>query len=103
MPKGSPFQESIWADLCKIPYGQTTTYGKLAKQFELETKGKHTSARAIGNAVGHNPISILIPCHRVIGKNGNPTGYAGGIATKIKLLQLEGINIDEFPPFVDQV
>ena len=96
MLKGSPFQESIWADLCKIPYGQTTTYGELAKQFELKNKGKHMSARAIGSAVGHNPISILIPCHRVMGKNGNPTGYAGGIATKIKLLQLEGINIDKY-------
>jgi methylated-DNA-[protein]-cysteine S-methyltransferase len=96
MPKGSPFQESVWADLCKIPYGQTTTYGELAKQFELDNKGRHTSARAIGSAVGHNPISILIPCHRVIGKNGNPTGYAGGIAAKIKLLQLEGIDIGEY-------
>jgi methylated-DNA-[protein]-cysteine S-methyltransferase len=96
MPKGSPFQKSIWATLCKIPYGQTTTYGELAKQIELKNKGKHTSARAIGGAVGHNPISILIPCHRVIGKNGNPTGYAGGIVTKIKLLQLEDINIEKY-------
>jgi methylated-DNA-[protein]-cysteine S-methyltransferase len=93
MPKGSPFQKSIWNNLCKIPYGQTTSYGELAKQFELENQGKHTSARAIGNAVGHNPISILIPCHRVIGKNGNLTGYAGGIANKIKFLKMEGINI----------
>jgi methylated-DNA-[protein]-cysteine S-methyltransferase len=90
MPKGSLFQKSIWNNLCKIPYGQTTTYGELARQFELENKGKHTSARAAGGAVGHNPISILIPCHRVIGKNGNLTGYAGGIDVKIKLLQLEG-------------
>jgi methylated-DNA-[protein]-cysteine S-methyltransferase len=93
MPKGSPFQKSIWADLCKIPYGQTTTYGELAKQFELENKGKRTSARAVGSAVGHNPVGILIPCHRVIGKNGSLTGYAGGIATKMKLLQLEGLII----------
>jgi methylated-DNA-[protein]-cysteine S-methyltransferase len=91
MPKGSLFQKMIWNNLCKIPYGQTITYGKLAEQFELENKGKHTSARAAGGAVGHNPISILIPCHRVIGKNGSLTGYAGGIATKIKLLELEGI------------
>jgi methylated-DNA-[protein]-cysteine S-methyltransferase len=94
MPKGSPFQRSIWNNLRKIPYGQTTTYGELAKRFELENNGKHTSARAIGGAVGHNPISILIPCHRVIGKNGNPTGYAGGISKKIKLLKLEGIDIE---------
>jgi methylated-DNA-[protein]-cysteine S-methyltransferase len=93
MPKGSLFQKSIWNNLCKIPYGKTITYGELAKQFELENSGKHMSARAIGGAVGHNPISILIPCHRVIGKNGNPTGYAGGIAAKITLLKLEGIVI----------
>ncbi|MDR1666488.1 MAG: methylated-DNA--[protein]-cysteine S-methyltransferase [Bacteroidales bacterium] len=92
IPKGSSFQQSIWNNLRKIPYGQTTTYGELAKQFALENKGKCSSARAVGTAVGHNPISILIPCHRVIGKNGSLTGYAGGIDTKIKLLQLEGIN-----------
>ncbi|MDR1428721.1 MAG: methylated-DNA--[protein]-cysteine S-methyltransferase [Spirochaetaceae bacterium] len=90
MPKGSPFQQSVWGILRKIPYGQTTSYGELAKQFELENKGRHTSARAIGGAVGHNPVSILIPCHRVIGKNGSLTGYAGGIDKKIKLLELEG-------------
>jgi methylated-DNA-[protein]-cysteine S-methyltransferase len=94
MPEGSPFQKSVWNSLCKIPYGQTTTYGALAKQFELANKGKHTSPRAIGSAVGRNPISILIPCHRVIGKNGNPTGYAGGIEKKIILLKLEGINLN---------
>jgi methylated-DNA-[protein]-cysteine S-methyltransferase len=95
MPKGSVFQKSIWNNLCKIPYGKTTTYGELSEQFELENKGKHTSARAVGGAVGHNPISILIPCHRVIGKNSNLTGYAGGITTKIKLLKLEGITIEK--------
>jgi methylated-DNA-[protein]-cysteine S-methyltransferase len=91
MPRGSPFQKSVWNKLCKIPYGKTTTYGELARQIELANKNRRTSARAIGGAVGHNPISILIPCHRVIGKNGDPTGYAGGIAAKIKLLKLEGI------------
>jgi methylated-DNA-[protein]-cysteine S-methyltransferase len=95
MPKGSPFQKSVWKNLCKIPYGKTTSYGKLAEQFERENKGKYMSARAIGGAVGHNPISILIPCHRVTGKSGNLTGYAGGIAAKIKLLQLEGAAILE--------
>jgi methylated-DNA-[protein]-cysteine S-methyltransferase len=93
MPRGTPFQKSIWNSLCKIPYGKTTTYGEIAEQFERENKGRHTSARAVGGAVGHNPISIMIPCHRVIGKNGNPTGYAGGIATKIKLLKREGVNL----------
>jgi methylated-DNA-[protein]-cysteine S-methyltransferase len=93
MPMGSPFQKSIWNILCKIPYGQTTTYGEIAQQFALAHKGRHTSARAAGNAVGHNPVSILIPCHRVIGKNGNLTGYAGGLDIKLKLLQMEGIEI----------
>jgi methylated-DNA-[protein]-cysteine S-methyltransferase len=96
MPRGSPFQKSIWNILCKIPYGKTTTYGELAKQFERENNGKHTSARTVGGAVGHNPVSLFIPCHRVIGKNGNLTGYAGGIATKIKLLKLEGVNIEKY-------
>ncbi|MDR2049778.1 MAG: methylated-DNA--[protein]-cysteine S-methyltransferase [Treponema sp.] len=90
-PKGSPFQKSVWNILCKIPYGQTMTYGEIAKHLERENKGKHTSARAVGGAVGHNPISILIPCHRVIGKTGDLTGYAGGIDIKIKLLESEGI------------
>jgi methylated-DNA-[protein]-cysteine S-methyltransferase len=98
MPKGSPFQNSIWNKLCKIPYGKTTSYGELAQQFELENKDRHTSPRAIGGAVGHNPISILIPCHRVLGKNGSLTGYAGGLAAKIKLLNLEGIAIPGHSP-----
>jgi methylated-DNA-[protein]-cysteine S-methyltransferase len=93
MPEGSPFQKSIWNILRKIPYGKTTSYGAIAKQLELENKGKPTSARAAGSAVGHNPVSILIPCHRVIGKNGDLTGYAGGLDIKRKLLQLEGIEI----------
>jgi methylated-DNA-[protein]-cysteine S-methyltransferase len=93
MPKGSQFQKTVWNILCKIPYGKTTSYGELAKQFKPENSGKRTSPRAIGGAVGHNPISILIHCHRVIGKNGNLTGYAGGIANKIKLLELEGIAV----------
>ncbi|MDR2177290.1 MAG: methylated-DNA--[protein]-cysteine S-methyltransferase [Treponema sp.] len=91
MPKGSPFQQSIWDILRKIPYGQTTSYGEIARQFELEHKGSHTSARAAGGAVGRNPISILIPCHRVVGKNGDLTGYAGGFGIKAALLRMEGI------------
>jgi methylated-DNA-[protein]-cysteine S-methyltransferase len=91
MPKGSPFQKSIWNILCKIPYGQTTTYGEIAKQYETRNNGKHTSPRAVGGAVGHNPISIIIPCHRVVGANGSLTGYAGGIDKKIQLLRLEGV------------
>ncbi|MDR2021570.1 MAG: methylated-DNA--[protein]-cysteine S-methyltransferase [Treponema sp.] len=93
MPEGSPFQKSIWNILRKIPYGQITSYGAIAKQLELENNGKPASARAAGSAVGHNPVSILIPCHRVIGKNGDLTGYAGGLAIKRKLLQMEGVEI----------
>ncbi|GHT12684.1 methylated-DNA--protein-cysteine methyltransferase [Bacteroidia bacterium] len=89
--KGSPFQQSVWNNLLGIPYGKTTTYGEIAKKIELNNDGKKTSARAVGGAVGHNPISILAPCHRVIGKNGSLTGYAGGMDIKKKLLQLEGI------------
>ena len=92
-PIGTSFQESIWNILSRIPYGQTTTYGEIAKILENENEGKPTSARAVGNAIGHNPISILIPCHRVIGKKGELTGYAGGILKKKQLLQTEGINI----------
>lgn len=93
VPTGSPFQRSIWKSLCKIPYGKTASYGELARRFaEPENGGKQTSARAVGGAVGRNPISILIPCHRVLGSNGAPTGYAGGIAKKLQLLKLEGID-----------
>jgi methylated-DNA-[protein]-cysteine S-methyltransferase len=87
MPEGSLFQKAIWNILCGIPYSQTTTYGEIAKRFE--SKGKRTSARAVGNAISRNPISILIPCHRVVGKNGDLTGYAGGISKKLQLLQIE--------------
>jgi methylated-DNA-[protein]-cysteine S-methyltransferase len=96
MPRGSLFQKSIWNNLGQILYGKTTTYGELAEQFQSENKDKHTSARAVGGAVGHNPISFLIPCHRVLGKNGSLTGYAGGITTKMKLLKLEGVNIEKY-------
>jgi len=90
MPRGSQFQKSIWDLLRKIPYGKTISYGEIASRFEAKNKGRRTSARAVGTAVGRNPISILIPCHRVIGKNGDLTGYAGGIPKKIKLLKIEG-------------
>lgn len=85
----------VWKKLCEIPYGKTTTYGEIAKQIAKEMGKKTMSAQAIGNAVGHNPISIIIPCHRVIGKNGDLTGYAGGIDKKIKLLQIENNNFLE--------
>jgi methylated-DNA-[protein]-cysteine S-methyltransferase len=89
-PRGTPFQRAIWDALSRIPYGTTTTYGELAEDYETKNKGKGTSPRAVGGAVGHNPISILIPCHRVLGKNGGLTGYAGGLDRKLELLRLEG-------------
>ena len=78
----------------QIPYGQTITYGDIAKKLQLQT-GKRVSAQAVGGAVGHNPIYVIVPCHRVMGANGNLTGYAGGLELKIALLKLEGVNIDE--------
>ena len=80
-PAGSPFQQAVWQLLLETPYGQTTTYGALL--------GDGTSARAVGGAVGRNPISIIVPCHRVIGAGGSLTGYAGGVDRKIRLLALE--------------
>ena len=89
LPHGSVFQKNIWALLCEIPYGTVTTYGRLAR-LAAERMGRPSmSAQAVGGAVGHNPISILIPCHRVVGANGSLTGYAGGIEKKMQLLKLE--------------
>jgi len=94
-PIGSEFRQEVWKILCRIPYGGTITYGAIAKQI-AEKIGKETmSSQAVGGAVGHNPISIIIPCHRVIGANGNLTGYAGGIKTKIKLLKIEGVDMSK--------
>lgn len=90
-PQGSSFQQEVWQLLLGIPYGSTVTYGDIADMVARRRKIKTMSAQAIGGAVGANPISIIIPCHRVIGKNGNLTGYNGGIELKIKLLEIEGI------------
>jgi len=84
-PMGTPFQKQVWNLLLQIPYGKTVTYGELAKQLGCK------SAQAVGSAVGRNPISILIPCHRVVGAKGTLTGYAGGVEKKEMLLKLEGI------------
>ena len=92
-PEGSEFRKAVWKILCEIPYGQVTTYGTIAKRIAAERKLEHMSAQAVGGAVGHNPVSIIIPCNRVIGADGSLTGYAGGIEKKIKLLQLEGLEI----------
>lgn len=90
-PIGSPFQNEVWELLLQIPYGQTTTYGALAKQLAAKHGLSRMSAQAVGGAVGHNKISIIIPCHRVVGINGSLTGYAGGIDKKVKLLMLEKV------------
>ena len=89
---GTPFRREVWELLLQIPYGQTTTYGKLARQLAQKHGAAHMSAQAVGGAVGHNEIAIIIPCHRVVGADGSMTGYAAGIDKKIKLLELEKQN-----------
>lgn len=81
---GTPFETSVWDALQRIPYGETTTYGELSRELG-------GSPRAVGRANGRNPISIIVPCHRVIGKDGSLTGYAGGLDTKRRLLAHEGV------------
>lgn len=88
-PQGSEFRRLVWKILCEIPYGETTTYGAIAKQAAALRGAGSMSAQAVGGAVGHNPISIIIPCHRVVGSDGSLTGYAGGIDKKIWLLNHE--------------
>lgn len=88
---GSDFQIAVWDILQKIPYGEITTYGAIAKEIATQRGIPRMSAQAVGGAVGHNKISILIPCHRVMGSDGSLTGYGGGLEKKIALLQLEGI------------
>lgn len=80
---GSDFRRCVWAELAKIPYGETVTYGEIAKKLGVK------SAQAVGGAVGHNPVSIIVPCHRVLGADGSLTGYAGGTDKKARLLELE--------------
>lgn len=84
-PQGSVFRQRVWAELLRIPRGSTVTYGEIARSL-----GLRMSAQAVGGAVGHNPISLMIPCHRVIGADGSLTGYAGGLWRKERLLLLEG-------------
>ena len=87
--EGTKFQLSVWKLLQQIPYGETISYGELAKKIAKEKGISRMSAQAVGGAVGHNPVSIFVPCHRVVGTNGSLTGYAGGIQRKIELLTLE--------------
>ena len=89
-PKGTPFRRAVWDVLLTIPFGQTMTYGEIAAIIAAKRGLAHLSPQAVGGAVGHNPISIIIPCHRVLGANGSLTGYAGGIERKRWLLEMEG-------------
>ncbi len=90
---GSPFRLSVWKLLQQIPYGKTMTYGELARRIAGQRGLLHMSAQAVGGAVGHNPISIIVPCHRVVGSDGSLTGYAGGVDKKQRLLALEGVDL----------
>ena len=92
-PNGGTFRKAVWDILCEIPYGEVITYGDIAKKIASRMNKEHMSGQAIGGAVGHNPISIIVPCHRVVGSNGSLTGYAGGIDKKIKLLEHEGVDM----------
>lgn len=92
-PKGSSFRQIVWKELLKIPSGTTVTYGKLGNKVAGLLGKKNMSAQAIGGAVGHNPISLIIPCHRVIGAKGQLTGYASGVDKKAALLKHEGVII----------
>ena len=95
-PAGSTFRQAVWQILSEIPYGQTITYGEIASKIAERENISHMSAQAVGGAVGHNEISIIIPCHRVVGTNGSLTGYAGGIDRKISLLKLEHADMSRF-------
>lgn len=88
----SPFRKRVWEIMLEIPFGQVSTYGQIAKRIAVET-GRKVSAQAVGGAVGHNSISLIIPCHRVVGTNGSITGYAGGIDKKLALLKMEGVDV----------
>jgi len=95
-PNGSEFQKCVWQELLNIPYGETTTYGEIGKKVAQIMQKHRIGGQAVGGAVGHNPVSIIIPCHRVVASSGSLTGYAGGLARKIQLLQLEGVNTGKF-------
>lgn len=97
--KGSPFRRAVWEILLTIPFGRTMTYGEIARILAAKNGVRRMSAQAVGGAVGHNPVSLIVPCHRVIGANGNLTGYGGGLERKLRLLELEGVDMTHlFPP-----
>lgn len=91
-PEGTPFQRDVWRALCEIPFGETWTYADLARRI-----GKPSAVRAVGAANGQNPIPIVIPCHRVIGANGQLVGFGGGLGVKRQLLELEGVRTPQLP------
>ena len=95
-PGGSEFRQEVWQILLSIPYGKTITYGEIAACIAKQRGLTRMSAQAVGGAVGHNPISIIVPCHRVVGTDGNLTGYAGGMDKKVKLLEYEHMNMEQF-------
>ena len=94
--EGTEFRKDVWKILLEIPYGETLTYKDIAEKLMASGKYERMSSQAVGGAVGHNPISIIIPCHRVVGTSGSLTGYAGGLHRKVKLLELEGIDVNKF-------
>jgi methylated-DNA-[protein]-cysteine S-methyltransferase len=92
-PIGGEFRQLVWQILCEIPSGKIITYGDIAKKIAVKMGQSRMSSQAIGGAVGHNPIAIIIPCHRVVGAKGNLTGFAGGLQRKVTLLELEGVDM----------
>ena len=95
-PLGTEFRQKVWSIMCKIPYGEVTTYGAIAKEVAVSLNKAQMSSQAVGGAVGHNPISIILPCHRVVGAQGNLTGYAAGLDKKVWLLKHEGADMSQF-------
>ena len=89
----TPFRKDVCDIMLTIPYGDTMTYGEIAERLAAQQGKTRMSAQAVGGAVGHNPISLIVPCHRVVGTNGSLTGYAGGVDRKVRLLELEGANM----------
>ncbi len=94
--KSTPFRKAVWEILLTIPFGRTITYGEIADRIARRNGLSRMSAQAVGGAVGHNAVSLIIPCHRVVGANGSLTGYAGGIDKKVKLLSLEKVDMSLF-------
>ena len=93
---GSLFRRAVWELLLTIPFGRTMTYGEIARILAARNNLRRMSAQAVGGAVGHNPVSLIVPCHRVVGANGNLTGYGGGLDRKMRLLALEGVDMNAF-------